>query len=114
MGKLGGLALITVVGLTACTAPSTVTAAPQEAEVQQVAHISTQQQKSMLDELRPHLTTLEASDSALYREAYEACANLLVRDKDAYREAVLDKYDNVELAVDHLTVAAAAKKYICP
>lgn len=68
----------------------------------------------MLLELKPVLTTLQGSDAELVREAYEACANLLFRSKDSYREAVLKEYSDVAVAVDHLTVAAAAKKYICP
>lgn len=72
-------------------------------------------QGDMLAELRPLLKTLTASDSELMSEAYGACANLLFRDKDSYRESVLGKYAaDVSLGLDHLAVAAAAKQYLCP
>lgn len=70
-------------------------------------------QGDMLTELRPLLTTLKASDSDLLSEAYGACVNLVFRDKDSYREGVMKGYADVNLALDHLTVAAAAKQYLC-
>lgn len=69
----------------------------------------------MLTELRPLLKTLKAEDSALIREGFEACGNLMLRDNDSYREAMLKQYEpDLALGLDHLTVAAAAKKYLCP
>lgn len=117
MGKLGGLLAITTAALvlSGCgVVEQEAAAVVEEVAVGRVAHISTEQQQTMIGELRPALVKLQASDSALYREAYEACANLLVRDKDSYREAVLSQYGDMELALDHLSVASAAKKYICP
>jgi len=109
MGKIGGLAAAAIVALIACTA----SAAPAKV-TESVAHVQALSvQSDMLIELRPILTTLKASDDELLREAYAACANLLFRDKDSYREAVLKDYPDVAIAVDHLTVAAAAKKYLC-
>jgi hypothetical protein len=108
MGKIGGLALVAVMALTGCAAAS-----PQVtpvAHVQPVANV----QVDMLTGLRPHLAALKADDSALISEAYGACMNLVFRGKDAYREAVMKDYADVTLALDHLTVAAAAKKYLCP
>ena len=67
----------------------------------------------MLSGLRPLLTTLKASDADLMSEAYGACMSLVFQIKDAYREGVMKQYANVNLAVDHLTVAAAAKQYLC-
>ena len=99
--------------LIACTA----SAAPAQViePARAVAHIQpSSTQTDMLTELRPYLTRLVASDAEIMREAYAACANLLFRDKDEYRQAVLKDYPEVALAVDHLTVAAAAKKYLCP
>lgn len=110
MRKIGGLAAVVV--LIACTASAAPAVVSQPAEA--VAQVQpTSIQTDMLDELRPILTTLKADDTELIREAYAACANLLFRDKDSYREAVLKDYPDVALAVDHLTVAAAAKKYLC-
>lgn len=101
--------MVVLIACTASAAPAVVSQ-PTEAVVQvQPTSIQT----DMLDELRPILTTLKADDTELIREAYAACANLLFRDKDSYREAVLKDYPDVHLAVDHLTVAAAAKKYLC-
>ena len=68
----------------------------------------------MLTDLRPILTTLKASDSDLISEAYGACMSLVFQSKDAYREGVMKQYADVKLAVDHLTVAAAAKQRLCP
>ena len=79
------------------------------ASVQPAASI----QGDMLSGLRPLLTTLKASDADLMSEAYGACMSLVFQSKDAYREGVMKQYANVNLAVDHLTVAAAAKQYIC-
>lgn len=113
MGKIGGLAAAAAVALIACTA----SAAPAQVmePAAEVAHIQPASiQGDMLNELRPILTTLKADDAELLREAYAACANLLFRDKDSYREAVLKDYPDVYLAVDHLSVAAAAKYYLCP
>lgn len=110
MSKIGGL--VTAIVLVACTgsaAPATIEA-PRT--VGQARPLSIQ--TDMLDELKPILTTLKATDAELIREGYAACANLLFRNKDEYREAVLKDYPDVALAVDHLTVAAAAKKYLCP
>lgn len=69
----------------------------------------------MMSALRPLLKSLNATDSALTSEAFGACASLLFRDKDGYREALLNQYQSdVTLGLDHLTVAAAAKQYLCP
>lgn len=113
MGKIGGYAAAAVVALLACTASAAPAAIAEPSKaVAQIQRVSVQ--TDMLDELRPYLTTLKASDAELMREAYAACANLLFRDKDEYRAAVLKDYaSDVNLAVDHLTVAAAAKKYLC-
>ncbi|WP_264669347.1 hypothetical protein [Arthrobacter sp. VKM Ac-2550] len=68
----------------------------------------------MLDDARQHLTTMgDASDAELIAKAYAACASLLIQGKDAYREATLEKYADVEEALDHLVIAAAGKQYIC-
>lgn len=113
MGKLGGIILLATLALGGSAAP--VAAQPVDtvpaAQVQQVPTVG---QADMLAELRPHLQKLDASDSALIREGFEACGNLLFRDKDAYRESVLAQYPDVTLALDHLTVAAAAKQHLCP
>jgi hypothetical protein len=76
-------------------------------------HPATSVQGDMLTELRPLLTTLKADDAALISEAYGACMSLVFQDKNAYREGVMKQYADVNLAVDHLTVAAAAKHYLC-
>lgn len=113
MGKIGGYAAAAVVALLACTASAAPAAIAEPSKaVAQIQRVSVQ--RDMLDELRPYLTTLKSSDTELMREAYAACANLLFRDKDEYRAAVLNDYPDVNLAVDHLTVAAAAKKHLCP
>ena len=112
MSKIGGLAA--ALALLACTTSAAPATAEQSAPrtVGQVQQISIQ--TDMLTELRPYLATLKASDAELIREGYAACASLLFRDKNEYRDAVLRDYPDVNLAVDHLTVAAAAKKYLCP
>ena len=107
MGKIGGLALVAVLGLTGC-ASSAVSAEPA-ANIQPAASVTS----DMLTGLRPHLTTLKASDSDLISEAYGACVSLVFQSKDAYRDGVMKQYADVKLAVDHLTVAAAAKNYLC-
>lgn len=113
MGKLGGFAAAAVVALLACAASAAPAAVAEPAKaVTAIQRVSVQ--SDMLAELKPILTTLKATDAELMREAYAACANLLFRDKDEYRQAVLNDYPDVALAVDHLTVAAAAKKYLCP
>lgn len=116
MGKFGGLIVgfSVAIALVGCSAPSANEPSAEEAPIQQVAHVSAAVQDSMLTELRPLLKSLTASDAELTREAYEACANLLFRTKDSYREGVLKEYPDITLALDHLTVAAAAKQYICP
>lgn len=111
MKKIGGIAVIAAFVLAGCSAP----VAESQRKVQPVVQVKPALvQGDMLTELRPLLTTLKASDAELLSEAYGACANLLFRDKDAYREAVLRDYPDVALALDHLTVAAAGKKYLCP
>lgn len=113
MKLLGGLALLCAIMLTGCSAPMQVAEQPV-AEIVPVVDIGADKPETMLEELRPLLTKLKDRDSSIYQEAYEACSALLDQDKDAYRKAVLKKYKNVELATDHLMVAAAAKKHICP
>jgi len=108
MGKIGGLALVAVLGLTGCA--SSAAASEPAANIHQAAGI----QRDMLTDLRPILTTLKASDSDLISEAYGACMSLVFQSKDAYREGVMKQYADVKLAVDHLTVAAAAKQRLCP
>ena len=98
-----------VLGLTGCASPVALEAAPA-ANVQ----VASSAQSNMLAELRPHLKTLKVGDSELVREAFGACANLIFRDKDSYREGVFADYPDMTLALDHLTVAAAAKKHLCP
>lgn len=108
MGKLGGIIFVSVLALTGCAAPTL------EAEPVAAVQPAMSAQSDMLAELRPLLKTLKASDSDLAREAFGACANLLFRDKDSYRESVMADYSDMTLALDHLTVAAAAKKHLCP
>jgi hypothetical protein len=74
---------------------------------------ATSAQGDMLNELRPLMTTLKASDSELVSEAYGACMSLVFQSKDAYRDGVMKQYADTRLAVDHLTVVAAAKRYLC-
>ena len=107
MGKIGGLALVAVMALTGC--------ASSAAAMEPVAHIqpAASVQGDMLTALRPVLTTLKADDAALISEAYGACMSLVFQSKDAYRESVMKQYADVKLAVDHLTVAAAAKQHLC-
>lgn len=112
MKKLTALALAALV-LTGCavapaSAPYATPAIEPAVAVAAPAHTE------MLASLRPVLTTLKSDDSALIREGFEACANLLFRDKDKYAADVRAKYSNQEEALDHLTVAAAAKFYLCP
>lgn len=109
MGKIGGLGVVAVMALTGCAASPPAATMEPAANVQPAASV----QSNMLAELRPLLTTLKASDSELLSEAYSACANLLFRDKDAYREAILAKYPDPALGLDHLTVAAAGKQHLC-
>ncbi|WP_205834328.1 hypothetical protein [Crystallibacter degradans] len=60
------------------------------------------------------MTTMgDASDTQLIAEAYAACASLLIQGKDAYREATLEKYADIEEALDHLVIAAAGEQYLC-
>jgi hypothetical protein len=109
MGKLGGIILVSVLALTGCaSAPP----APVEraAEVRPAVSV----QSGMIAELRPALKSLNASDSELMTEAYRACITLLFRSKDSYRETALAQYQDMTLGLDHLTVAAAAKRYLCP
>jgi len=107
MGKVGGLALVAVMALTGCASSAAVM--EPAANIQPAASF----QGEMLTALRPILTTLKASDSDIISEAYGACMSLVFQDKDAYREGVMKQYADVKLAVDHLTVAAAAKQYLC-
>jgi hypothetical protein len=115
MRKFGGLLVVAAsLALAGCTSSAPE---PQQSEtpVQKVAQVSASVQDSMILELRPLLKTLQENDAELARQGYEACANLLFRSKDDYRESVLKQYESdMTLALDHLTVAAAAKKYICP
>ncbi len=108
MKNIVGLVVIATLSLAGFTASSAV-ATPEPVPVVQTpaAH--------MLDELRPLLKTLKAEDSDLVREGYEACYALQSQDKDSYREEVLQRYEpDLTLGLDHLTVAAAAKLYLCP
>ena len=107
MGKIGGILLAALIAATASSAP--VSAVEPAANVQPASSV----QGDMLTALRPILTTLKASDSDLISEAYGACMSLVFQSKDAYREGVMKQYADVKLAVDHLTVAAAAKHYLC-
>jgi hypothetical protein len=105
MGNIGGIILLSTLVLTGC-------ASPAEAPIERAASVQPAA-SAMLTELRPHLTALKASDSDLLAEAYGACAVLALRGKDSYREDVMNQYPDVTLAVDHLTVAAAAEQHLC-
>ena len=107
MGKIGGILLAALIAATASSAP--VSAVEPAANVQPASSV----QGDLLTALRPILTTLNTSDSDLISEAYGACMSLVFQSKDAYREGVMKQYADVKLAVDHLTVAAAAKHYLC-
>jgi len=107
MGKIGGLVLVAVLGLTGCV--SSGVAVERVANVQPATSVT----GDMLAGLRPHLTTLKVADADLISEAYGACVSLVFQSKDAYRDGVMKQYADVKLAVDHLTVAAAAKQYLC-
>jgi len=107
MGKIGGLAVVAVMALTGCTSSA------QASEPAANVHAATSIQGDMLTALRPLMTTLKADDAALISEAYGACMSLVFQSKDAYRDGVMKQYADVKLAVDHLTVAAAAKRYLC-
>lgn len=108
MGKIGGLALLGLGALTGCSAP-----VAQHMEAAAIVQPATNVQGDMLAALRPVLTALKADDAALISEAYGACMSLVFQSKDAYREGVMKQYTDVKLAVDHLTVAAAAKQHLC-
>jgi len=82
-------------------------------EAAAVVQPATTVQSDMLSAVRPHLAALKAGDSDILSEAYGACVSLVFQSKDAYRESVMKQYADVKLAVDHLTVAAAAKQYLC-
>lgn len=110
MGKLGGIILVSVLALTGCGAAPAVPEAERAAVVQPAMSAQSQ----MLAELKPLLRVLKVSDSELFREAFGACAILVFRGKDSYREGVLAEYEDLTLALDHLAVAAAAKKHLCP
>ena len=107
MGKIGGILLAALIA--AMASPSPAAGVALAASVQPGASI----QGDMLSGLRPLLTTLKASDADLMSEAYGACMSLVFQSKDAYREGVMKQYADVRVAVDHLTVAAAAKQYLC-
>ena len=94
---------------------ATASASSAPAAVSPVAKVqpATSIQGDLLTELRPLMTTLKADDAALISEAYGACMSLVFQSKDAYREGVMKQYADVRVAVDHLTVAAAAKQYLC-
>lgn len=109
MKKLTALTLALLV-LTGCGTGPAVDAQ----EIEPAVMVAAPAHADMLNELRPLLTTLVDDDAALIREGFEACANLIFRDKDKYREAVMGQYPDLNLALDHLTVAAAAKQYLCP
>lgn len=83
--------------------------------MERVANVlpATSVQGDMLNELRPLLRVLKASDGDLISEAYGACMRLVFQTKDAYREDVMRRHSDVTLALDHLTVAAAAKHHLC-
>ena len=110
MRKILGTLAIAVLALTACSGPVDEVLPT----IEPAALVAAPAHTEMLNELRPLLTSIESSDAALVSEAFEACANLLFRDKDKYRDAVMAQYADIELALDHLSVAAAAKKYLCP
>jgi hypothetical protein len=105
MGKIGGLVAVAVLGLTGCSSATT----ERVANVQPAASV----QSEMLAELRPLLKTLQASDADLISEGFGACMSLVFQSKDTYREGVLRQYGDLDLALDHLTVAAAAKQHLC-
>ena len=114
MGNFGGILIAAALALTACAAPAPAADAPV-IRVAAAEKAPAAVQQGMLDELRPMLRSLNASDADLVREGFDACAALLVTDKDAYREVLLKHYgSDLTLGLDHLTVAAAAKKYLCP
>lgn len=116
MKKFTALILALLV-LTGCASTPTPAPGPQRdaaSKIEPAVMVAAPAHTDMLNELRPLLTVLVADDAALVREGFEACANLLFRDKDSYREAVLAQHADMSLALDHLTVAAAAKQHLCP
>ena len=107
--------ILSLLVLTGCaTAPTAEVSTVSTPEIVPAVMVAAPAHTDMLNELRPLLTTLVADDAALVREGFEACANMLFRDKDSYREAVMTQYADMNLALDHLTVAAAAKQHLCP
>lgn len=106
MGKLGGIVTAGALVLAGCASPDELAS-----NVQPAASVKDE----MLEELRPHLKTLRASDDDLVDEARDACEKLSRRGRDDFRESLLEKYDkDLTRGLDHLTVAAAGKKYLCP
>lgn len=106
MGNIGGLVLVGVLALTGC--------ASSDPAMESVAAVKPAAvQSEMISALRPLLRTLKVSNAALIAEAYGACMSLVFQDKNAYRDGIMKQYADVDLAVDHLTVAAAAKQYLC-
>lgn len=99
MGKLAALVLITSLAVTGGAA------AP--------AHAPANTHGAMVDDIRANVTTLAGNDAELVAEAGTACALIALRGKDAYRESVMAAHADVAVALDHLVVAAAAKKHIC-
>lgn len=108
MGKIGGILLAALIAATV-----SASSAPAAAGVEANVRPASTAQGDMLAALRPLMTTLKASDADLIGEAFGACMSLVFQNKDAYREGIMKQYADVNLAVDHLTVAAAAKQYLC-
>ncbi|UOD80360.1 hypothetical protein [Paenarthrobacter ureafaciens] len=113
MGKIGGIIVVAALALAGCS-PASETTQSDVQPASQVQHAAVSIQGDMLTELRPLLKSVKFDDATLVSKAYAACANLIFRDKDSYREAVLRDHPDLTVALDELTIAAAGKKYLCP
>lgn len=113
MQKLGGLLVVGALwALTGCSSPQPVTSRPPQ--VVPVVEVADDARPGLLAALRPALTTLDESDESLFALAEDACASLASMSKDEYRESVRAKHPDIDEAMDYLTIAAAAKQYLCP
>ena len=120
MRKFSALAVVSLLALTGCAAPTVVESAPATESVLAVEQATAVQVKNIrqgdyLNKVKGMLSDANGlNDIQILAAGYEVCLSVNESNKDAYRERVMAEASSVEAGLDRLVIAAGAKGLLCP
>ena len=120
MRKFSALAVVSLLALTGCGAPTVAESAPATESVLVVEQATAVQVKNIrqgdyLNEVKGMLSQANGlNDIQILAAGYEVCLSVNESNKDAYRQRVMAEASSVEAGLDRLVIAAGARGLLCP